>query len=1556
MAFACAFTMFAGAAFTDEADISDVNADAVELLTTLNIIQGDPDGSFAPEREVTRAEMAKMIYTIRNNGNDDASAYETVTTSFTDISGHWAEGYIKYLQNTGIVAGKSAYIFDPDSTVTTGEAMKMALVLGGYRSDKAELTGTNWLKNTVTLATTNGLTSDVTSAIAGGCTRQDAAQILSNALGMTAVQWSEFVDGFVNDSEDGLAIGGEPISIGRKWMDLYTNVGTLISIDGTDLDIQMSASDEKDSDTADDHFINVGTDYSSLLGQKVKVLFSGGKNNSVIGVFAIDDNNLVVVNQNVIGVDAGKLVIDGTSYAIEGDGVTVVQDGQELATKWKAGEFKNEQSANVVSLIDTDGNNKIDAAYIKTVDVQKVSYVASSQIIAGSKTYKFADDSIDENVAKDDWVMITKNLYNDNNDIVVVEKATGAVQATKTKGTAPNTWKQYQIDDTWYNETNSTAKDINTNVKPGVDAEYVAVNGILYYAVKTSAGADKLTDVLFVAYRGQDGLSNDQARVMFPNGDKATINLKNTYAVNQNGDRSGNINPGTFYEYSKSGSTYELIDLSYDADFYGDFTARHGGALNATTGEASYTDAKGVPGTKAIADSADVIVWTTGSAGVDFKHITGKQLKALIDPVTGTITLGDAAGQIKANSLGVFTSSVDGLNRASVLAVEYNGDGSLGTAFDNISSNANYGFITKDAVKLANGNIKFTVWTGSENIEVVAEKSRETDFTKGTIVGYTDIEDSNAVTARADVTEGSGTTYVMTDANAITAGDGVAAGSITAVNGAATKIETNIAGAAEDLDEYSTVLYVDSKAGTGIVDGKATKANSLKVNGTDYYATNLLVYKTEVAVIDVNEIAGSTYGAYALPASLGSSDLTDVQWLNTRTNDTDEGKAYYGAVMQLSFHAKNAGEITLQNVADIEQNKDSGEVTLKYAAGYNKFDSLIVLGAVTVKSVSSPAPVGSTLKDVTSAATIANAFSSGYDTVTLTGTILTNAATVPSDKTLVIDGYTTGMTISGTGTVVLGKNATIDGAVNAASATLDLTAADAATAVNGSGAVSAGTVKVGTINDADLSDLTGAGLDGITATTKVIANSVTDKDSDGITINEDLDANTVTTAAGKKIEIDASTTALTVNIGTATGNVDVKGSNKAVVTIGKVNGDLNINNTATGTTVTVNGTTTVVRAVRALSNVITGKLTIDSGFKGTVTIANGAVAGKVTMPATTGKLKIEADAAINDADVSNGTVEIAGSVEGTLTATGGTTTITGTVNGTVTATAGTVTISGTVAADATVSGAGVTITSDATVEDGATVDGSVAQKNIAVKAATIQDEDMLLSGISIAPKSTAPVAAGGDVVYTVTIPQSFFNNVKDKAVIALAADQKSFTVKSFGSVSTSDVGVALGSDSKSIEVAGVVSKEVTVEVTLTAAAKATEIAPVFTVAKKTYDVPAVSTGASLDSDKVVAAAKTTGKVAVGDSVEYTVTVKAGATASPSSYTLTAGADLELVSAVAAKSNPEDATSNVTVDNESGKITVTAAPTGSDTVVITYTFTVTGASASGSTAITAPQWA
>ena len=72
--------------------------------------------------------------------------------------------------------------------------------------------------------------------------------------------------------------------VGKKYMKLYVNIGTLATVKGDDLAITMTKSDEADSDTLQQSFTKVGADYSSLLGNKVKVLFRDGKANDVIGV------------------------------------------------------------------------------------------------------------------------------------------------------------------------------------------------------------------------------------------------------------------------------------------------------------------------------------------------------------------------------------------------------------------------------------------------------------------------------------------------------------------------------------------------------------------------------------------------------------------------------------------------------------------------------------------------------------------------------------------------------------------------------------------------------------------------------------------------------------------------------------------------------------------------------------------------------------------------------------------------------------------------------------------------------------------------------------------------------------------------------------------------------------------------------------------------------------------------------------------------------------------------------------------------------------------------
>ena len=89
MAAACAATAFAGAAFTDQSSIK-VDSKVIDTLTEKNVIKGFEDGSFQPDKLVTRAQMAKMMFVLRT-GSDDASYYaKDMTDTFADTAGRTA--------------------------------------------------------------------------------------------------------------------------------------------------------------------------------------------------------------------------------------------------------------------------------------------------------------------------------------------------------------------------------------------------------------------------------------------------------------------------------------------------------------------------------------------------------------------------------------------------------------------------------------------------------------------------------------------------------------------------------------------------------------------------------------------------------------------------------------------------------------------------------------------------------------------------------------------------------------------------------------------------------------------------------------------------------------------------------------------------------------------------------------------------------------------------------------------------------------------------------------------------------------------------------------------------------------------------------------------------------------------------------------------------------------------------------------------------------------------------------------------------------------------------
>lgn len=746
MAFSLSLSTLASAAFTDQESINKNNADAIELLTTLDIIQGYEDGSFRPENTVTRAQMAKMIYTIRNGGNDNADAYKTVTTSFDDIQGHWAEGYIKYLQNTGIVSGKSTTKFRPDQTVTTAEAMKMALVLGGYRAEKANLTGADWLNNTVALATTNRLTDKVVSPMAGNCTRQDAAQILANALSMTAVQWSELVNGFVNDGNTGLAIGGEKITVGYKWMDLTTYVGRLessgdLSIDGGDAgNNQFRVDVETVNDVRRNGTVTFkdGKDHTDLVGQEVKVL-TGDKIDRVYGVYPTGNSQVVETTMNAVAVDEDnkKLKVGDNKYNVDFNRGTVYTTHND-ATTTVVGTFGKDGrvASDKVKMIDWDNDGKFETVLVETVSVAKVTYVGTDSITIGQvgsrdkdivknkKTFDNSEINAYDGIAKGDYVVITKDDY--NNEKWNIEKAT-AVTGT-VDGVVKND-RKVRVDGTWYTLANNkveadkkTDKDLYTipgsvtDFKNKDNVTLYTIGDVAYYA-ESSKGNDANRQILMVyntkVASGQDGWGDDkksELKVLLADGSKKTVKFAK-------GDKDGSIQDastikkGGLYGYKVTNDDeYRLYELNNNEKFGYDAVVR----------DTDGVDNGNKYGGRYLIDD-DAIVFAYISNKNDAEIYTGRQIKNL-----------------NRSGFGAFAEGValvdDSYTRMMNISITEN---------DKLNSTSNYGYLVTDATFSYNKDMKsdvmeYSFWDGKEVVNAIEKTSnnKESDLTKGTVIAF----------------------------------------------------------------------------------------------------------------------------------------------------------------------------------------------------------------------------------------------------------------------------------------------------------------------------------------------------------------------------------------------------------------------------------------------------------------------------------------------------------------------------------------------------------------------------------------------------------------------------------------------------------------------------------------------------------------------------------------------------------------------------------------------------------------------------------------------------
>ena len=209
--------------------INEDYAEAVAVLNGMGVFKGYEDGSFKPENNITRAEVATIIYRIYTGDvakNDKSGLYASYN-KFTDMAGAgWAAGYIGYCSNAELVKGYPNGTFQPSGNITGYEVLAMILRAVGYDKN-GEFTGADWALNVAKYAEQLHILDNVakTTNLGAPATRELVAEILFRAINVPMVTYTAafgYQNVGLNGDKDSKLFQNN-VTLGEKNFDLKKN-------------------------------------------------------------------------------------------------------------------------------------------------------------------------------------------------------------------------------------------------------------------------------------------------------------------------------------------------------------------------------------------------------------------------------------------------------------------------------------------------------------------------------------------------------------------------------------------------------------------------------------------------------------------------------------------------------------------------------------------------------------------------------------------------------------------------------------------------------------------------------------------------------------------------------------------------------------------------------------------------------------------------------------------------------------------------------------------------------------------------------------------------------------------------------------------------------------------------------------------------------------------------------------------------------------------------------------------------------------------------------------
>ena len=602
--------------FTDKDEI--VHKDAVSMVTELGVLAGLPDGSFGGSQNIDRASFARLVCVVLNGGKEPVLG--NLTTTFTDTQGNWAEKYISFCVDRGIIAGRGNNTFGPSDNVTGSEAAKMLLVALGYNAEYEGIGGSTWEITTNSLANLAGLYEGLeTINPSEPLTRDNAAQMIYNVLNANVVSynWTFNTNGntvAVQDKSDETLLEnafGVVIVEGVVTANEFASLGTNSSMDEGETRIVVTNHDDGQTNYtngAQTFQVSTGED---VLGRSVALYVQPSTTASSSASRATVLGNVVVSSDNTVVTDLSS---DSIAEVAEDNDLSLVETTENVTGTTYTFNYDDPSSDSGASadkdavdaivgqgvektLIDNDDDGVAEYVFVNRFDLGKVTRYSTDgdgaivvRTTTSSDEYEAADVVGFDDVARNDYVLTAVmggKLY-----VEVPETVTGTLELYRTDSEDKVT--RLTVDGTEYHVSNKAnvysdlAFDM-ADVDNSLDAEATFCLDRNGYIVGMGDVEETAYSYAFVlGGAAGNSIDADRVKVALPDGTTANYDLDDSSRYCEIDE----VDVGSVYRYSINSDGEIRLSAAYPINVElaaGEF--ENGRAGVTVDGETYYTTA-----------------------------------------------------------------------------------------------------------------------------------------------------------------------------------------------------------------------------------------------------------------------------------------------------------------------------------------------------------------------------------------------------------------------------------------------------------------------------------------------------------------------------------------------------------------------------------------------------------------------------------------------------------------------------------------------------------------------------------------------------------------------------------------------------------------------------------------------------------------------------------------------------------------------------------------------------------------------------------------------------